>query len=184
LLSTSKYTRLLNPPALISLREADMTPGEKEFNRSSLPVAVLLSGKFRSAFMNRMITSLVEDKNFTLKEVSRKTRMIVVADGEMIRNDVRMAGGQESPLPLGTDRYTGQTYGNKDFLVNCLNWLADDNGLMQLRSREMKLRLLDRSAIRKSRTLIQTVNILLPVFIILIAGLIFNLVRRKRFTRS
>jgi ABC-2 type transport system permease protein len=182
LLFTSRYTRLINPPALISLKEADITPDEKEFNRSSLPVAVLLSGKFQSAYRNRLITSLVDDKNFRLKEESKSTRMIVIADGEMIRNDVRTAGGQESPQPLGMDRYTGQTYGNKDFLVNCLNWLADDNGLMQLRSREMKLRLLDRSAIRKNRIMIQTVNILLPLVIIAIAGLAFNFARRKKFT--
>jgi ABC-2 type transport system permease protein len=88
------------------------------------------------------------------------------------------------PVPLGQDRYTGQTYGNKDFIVNCINWLVDDNDLMQLRSREMKLRLLDRSAIRKNRILIQSVNILLPVILIVIAGLIYNLLRRRMYTRS
>jgi gliding-associated putative ABC transporter substrate-binding component GldG len=184
LLSTSKFTRLLNPPALISLKEADITPSAREFTRSSLPVAVMLSGKFQSVFRNRITTNLVEDKGFRLKEESKNTRMIIVADGEMIRNDVRRTGGQETPLPLGQDRYTHQTYGNKDFIVNCLNWLVDENGLMQLRSREMKLRLLDTTAIRKNRVLIQSANILLPVVLIIVAGLLYNLIRRRMYTRS
>jgi ABC-2 type transport system permease protein len=184
LLSTSRFTRLLNPPFLISLKEADITPNEREFSKSSLPVAVLLSGKFQSAFRNRLVTSLVNDKNFRLKEESKITRMIVVADGEMIRNDVRRAGGQETPLHLGEDRYTSQTYGNKDFLVNCLNWLADESGLMQLRSREMKMRLLDKTVIRKKRIEIQVVNLLLPVIIILVAGFIYNVTRRRIYTRN
>lgn len=182
LLSSSRYARLINPPALISLKEADVTPSEKEFTRSSLPVAVLLSGKFQSAFRNRLITNLVDDKNFRIKEESVSTRMIVIADGNMIRNDVRRSGSQESYLPLGKDRYTGQVYGNKDFIVNCLNWLVDDNGLMQLRSREMKLRLLDRTVIRKNRTLIQASNLLLPVIVVIIAGFIFRFTRKRKYT--
>jgi ABC-2 type transport system permease protein len=182
LLFTSRFTRLINPPALISLKETDVTPSEKEFTRSSLPVAVLLSGKFQSAFRNRLITNLVDDKNFRIKEESVNTRMIVIADGNMIRNDVKRSGGQQSYLPLGQDRYSLQVYGNKDFIVNCLNWLVDDNGLMQLRSREMKLRLLDRSAIRKNRILIQASNILLPVIVVVIAGFIYSFMRKRKYT--
>jgi len=184
LLSTSKNTRLVNPPALISLKEADITPSAREFSRSSLPVAVMLSGKFQSLYRNRMTANLVEDKGFRLKDESKYTRMIVISDGEMIRNDVRRSGGQEQPLPLGQDRYTLQSYGNKDFLVNCVNWLVDDNGLMQLRAREMKMRLLDRQAIRRSRMLIQSVNILLPVVLILLAGLLYNMLRKRMYTRN
>ena len=184
LLSTSKNTRLVNPPALISLKEADITPSAREFSRSSLPVAVMLSGKFQSLYRNRMTANLVEDKGFRLKDESKYTRMIVISDGEMIRNDVRRSGGQEQPLPLGQDRYTLQSYGNKDFLVNCVNWLVDDNGLMQLRAREMKMRLLDRQAIRRNRMLIQSVNILLPVVLILLAGLLYNMLRKRMYTRN
>jgi len=184
LLSTSKNTRLINPPALISLKEADITPSEREFTRSSLPVAVMLSGKFQSLYKNRMTANLVEDKGFRLKEESKYTRMIVISDGEMIRNNVKRIGGKEQSLPLGQDRYTLQTYGNKDFLVNCVNWLVDDNGLMQLRAREMKMRLLDRQAIRNNRVFIQSVNIMLPVILLAIAGLLYNLLRKRMYTRS
>jgi ABC-2 type transport system permease protein len=182
LLYTSKNTRLLNPPFLISLKEADITPSAREFTRSSLPVAVMLSGKFQSVFRNRITTSLVEDKGFRIREESKNTRMIVVADGEMIRNDVSRSGGKEQPVPLGQDRYTGQTYGNKDFIVNCLNWLVDENGLMQLRSREMKMRLLDRMAIRNNRIIIQSANILLPVVLIAIAGFLYSILRKRMYT--
>jgi gliding-associated putative ABC transporter substrate-binding component GldG len=181
LLSTSKNVRLLNPPSIISLKEADVTPNEKEFNHSNLPVAVQLSGKFQSVYKNRLITNMVEDNSFRIREESKSTRMIVIASGDLIRNDVRRSGGREEPLALGLDRYTGQTYGNRDFIVNCLNWLVDANGLIQLRSREMKIRLLDKQEIRKNRILIQVLNLLLPVFFVALAALIYNIFRRRMY---
>ena len=90
-----------------------------------------------------MISNLTDDKNFKIKTESKKTKMIVIADADIIRNEVRRVGLQETPLPLGQDKYTGQIFGNRDFLINCLNYLVDDNGIMELRSRELKLRLLN-----------------------------------------
>ncbi|HVN57531.1 MAG TPA: gliding motility-associated ABC transporter substrate-binding protein GldG [Bacteroidales bacterium] len=184
LLSTSKNTRLVNPPVLITLREADITPAEREFTRSSLPVAVMLSGTFRSLYENRIITSLVSDRNFSFKALSKPTRMIIVADGSMIRNDISRAGRREVPLPLGQDRLTSQVYGNKDFLVNCINSLVDDDGLMQLRSREMKLRLLDRKAVKNKKGMIELVNVLLPLLLVALAGLLFSFYRKRTYTRA
>ncbi len=124
---------------LISLKEAEMTPAEKDFNKHNLPVAVLLEGMFPSAFKNRMVSNLTDDKNLKIKTESKETRMIVIADADMIRNEVERSGLKETPLPLGQDKYTGQIYGNRDFLINCINWLVDKNGIMELRSRELKL---------------------------------------------
>jgi ABC-2 type transport system permease protein len=183
LLTTSRYTRIINPPALINLNEAVMTPDENQFNKSFLPVAVLLSGKFHSAFRNMIINDLVEDKNFRIKAESNETKMIIVADGDMIRNDVSRVGASETPLPLGQDRYTQQTFGNKDFLVNCLNYLVDDNGIMALRSRELKLRLLNKTAIKQNRSMIQLVNIAVPVLLVILAGLLYGIIRRKIYTK-
>jgi ABC-2 type transport system permease protein len=183
LLSTSAYSRTLSPPMVIMLKEAELKPDEKEFIKSNLPVALLLEGKFTSAFKNRMITSLVEDRSFKVKTTSVKTKMIVVADGDIIRNEVHRSGSSEAPYRLGQDQYTGQMFGNRDFLVNCMNYLVDNSGLMELRSREMKLRLLDKQVIKAKRTEWQLINILLPIVIVVFAGITYSFARRRKYTR-
>ncbi len=183
LLSTSKKCRTLSPPIVISLKEAEMTPDEKDFNKSALPVAVLLEGVFPSAFRNRVVSNLTEDKNFKIRSESSRTKLIVIADADIIRNDVRHAGLEESPLPLGQDKYTGQMFGNRDFLINCLNYLVDDHGIMELRSRELKLRLLNKSKVRSEKTEWQLLNVLGPVFIVVLAGLLYNYFRKRLYTK-
>ena len=168
LLSTSAYSRTLSPPFMISLKEAELTPDERTFSKSDLPVAVLLEGKFPSAFRNRITDNLIKDSNFNVKNESTDTKMIVIADGDIIRNEVRRTGATETPLTLGQDRYTGEMFGNRDFLINCLNYLVDDNGIMELRSRELKLRLLDSPAIKKERFKWQIINIAGPVLIVIL----------------
>jgi ABC-2 type transport system permease protein len=108
--------------------------------------------------------------------------MIVIADADIIRNEVSGTGLNETPLPLGQDKYTGQIFGNKDFLVNCLNWLVDKNDIMQLRSRELKLRLLDTRIIKAERIKWQLINVMGPVVIVILAGLIYGYFRRKKYT--
>jgi ABC-2 type transport system permease protein len=183
LLSTSGSARTLSPPLFITLKEADILPGEQEFNRSNIPVALLLEGVFPSAFRNRMTGSIIPDTNFRPKTESTKTRMIVVADGDVIRNDVIRAGTTVTPLPLGQDRYTGGMFGNRDFLINCVNYLVDDNGLMELRSRELKMRLLDRSRIRNEKVLWQMLNIAGPVLIVILAGILYAFLRKRIYTK-
>jgi ABC-2 type transport system permease protein len=183
LLSASDYSRTLSPPLLIRLKEAEMTPDEKDFNKSQLPVAVLLEGVFTSAFRNRMTSGMIADPDFRVKTESSETKMIVVADGDIIRNDVTRTGVTLTPVPLGQDRYTGDIYGNRDFLINCMNYLVDDNGLMDLRSREMKLRLLDKTRIRNERFLWQLINITGPVLIVILAGIIYGIARKRRYTK-
>lgn len=181
LLTTSGKSRIVKPPMLISLKEVDSSPDRSQFNRSSLPVSVLLDGKFQSAYRNMIINDLVDDKNFIIREVSKPTKMIIIADPDIIRNDVSRVGSKITPLPLGLDRYTQETFGNKDFLINCLNWLVDENNLMELRSREMKLRLLDKSVIRQKRVMIQILNTILPVILVVFAGIIYSFLRKKKY---
>jgi ABC-2 type transport system permease protein len=181
LLSTSQYSRTLSPPFMISLKEAEIIPDEAEFNKSNLPVAILLEGRFPSAFRNRMISGMA-DNNFSKKDESVETKMIVIADGDIIRNEVRRSGAVETPLALGQDKYTDEVYGNRDFIVNCLNYLVDDHGIMELRSRELKLRLLDSARIRNERTKWQLINILGPVLIVVLSGLVYAFFRKKRYS--
>ncbi|HZL76831.1 MAG TPA: gliding motility-associated ABC transporter substrate-binding protein GldG [Bacteroidales bacterium] len=181
LLTTSNYSRTLLPPMVIRLKEAELTPDVREFTKSNLTVAVLLEGSFTSAFKNRMTANLVDDQGFKVRTSGTKTKMIVVADGDIIRNEVHRSGTSETPYRLGQDQYTGQMYGNRDFLVNCMNYLVDNNGLMDLRSREMKMRLLDKQEVTAKRTEWQLVNIIFPIAIVIIAGIVYNFFRKRKF---
>jgi gliding-associated putative ABC transporter substrate-binding component GldG len=183
LLSTSDFSRTISPPVIISLKEAELTPVEKDFNKSNLPVGILLEGIFTSAFKNRMVSNLTGNRNLRIKNESKETRMIVIADADIIRNEVKRSGLNETPLLLGLDKYTGQVYGNRDFLINCLNWLVDKNGLMELRSRELKLRLLNAQMIKVGRFKWQIINIAGPVIIVILGGLLYSYFRRKKYTR-
>ncbi len=180
LLTTGQRTRTVSPPTLISLKDVDRMPDESLFNRSHLPVAVLLEGKFKSAFRNRIIEGLT-DKYGVVTE-SKPTRMIVIADRDIIRNEVKRTGTTEIPLPLGQDRYTLQTYGNSDFLINCINYLVDQKGLMEIRSRELKLRLLNKKILNEYNLIIKAANSIGPLLIIILAGIIYSAVRKKLYT--
>ena len=184
LLSTSGLSRTISPPVLISLKEAEITPVEKDFNKQNLPVAVLLEGIFTSAFKNRTVSNLTEDKNLRVRTESMETRMIVIADADIIRNEVKREGLKETPLTLGQDKYTRQVYGNRDFLINCLNWLVDDNGIMELRSRALKLRLLNTQMIKTGRLKWQMINVILPLLFVIMAGFLYSYFRKKQYTRN
>jgi ABC-2 type transport system permease protein len=182
LLTTSRYSRTVSPPMLISLREAAEAPDERTFNKPELPVAVLLEGVFPSVFKNRMLSAITNEKDLKIRKESRKTKIIVVADGDIIRNDVRRSGLNETPLTLGQDKYTGQIFGNTDFIVNCLNYLVDDHGIMGLRSRELKLRLLNPAMVKTGKLKWQLINTAGPILFVVIAGFIYSFFRKIKYT--
>jgi len=183
LLHTSDYSRTISPPMFIKLQEAETVPDAKEFNKSRLTAAVLLEGVFSSAFRNRMPGAFLGESNIQVSNESLPTRMIVIADGDIIRNEVQRSGSTEIPLPLGQDKYTGQLFGNRDFLLNCVNYLVDQNDLMQLRSREMKLRLLDRAKIKDQRIFWQVLNVMAPVILVILSGLIYHFIRVRAYSK-
>ncbi|HHU35523.1 MAG TPA: gliding motility-associated ABC transporter substrate-binding protein GldG [Bacteroidetes bacterium] len=181
LLTTSTNSRTITPPVMIRLSEADDVIDRNSFNRSNIPVAVLLEGVFQSAFKNRMTGTIIDDPSFKAITESKPTKMIVVADGDIIRNDLDYSSGTVTPYPLGQDQYTGEIMGNRDFIVNCVNYLVDDNGLMELRSREIKSRLLNKTKINQERLKWQSINIIGPLAIVLFAGILYNFARRRRY---
>ena len=184
LLTSSDYSRTVNAPVRISLETLMKKPDERLYNMKNLPVAVLLEGKFTSVFKNRMSKELTGRKEIAYLEESEKTAMIVLADGDIIKNQVRNANGSPMPLPLGYDMYTQQTFGNKDFILNAVNYLCDNSGLMSVRSRELKLRILDKTKIENNRFTLQLINTVIPMILIIGLGIVLNIMRKRRYTKQ
>ena len=183
LLSSSSYSKTFGVPNLINLNDVKKPPPESEFTQENIPVAILVEGNFESAFKNRMVSSIIPGIGDQFVENGKPARMIVVSDGDIIRNDVRIQGDKVIAMELGKDMLTQQTYGNKDFIVNCVNYLVDDPGLMELRSRELRIRLLDKNKISSKRLLWQLINTLLPIVIIVIFGSFLGIWKKRRYTK-
>jgi ABC-2 type transport system permease protein len=128
-----------------------------------------------------MPPEITDSKEIGFREASEPTAMIVVGDGDLIRNQFHIPQGY--PLPLGYDQYTGQTYGNKDFTLNAISYLVDDIGLVGIRSREIKIRLLDMTKINADRLYWQVLNTAVPVVIVLLFGLILSFLRKRRYAK-
>ena len=177
LLTTSKFSRLQMAPARVSLNMLREEPDPKMFNKQNIPVAVLLEGNFTSNYVNRIPDQIASSSEIDFKKTSELTSMIVISDGDVISNYVNKKG---NIYPLGYDRFTGQNYGNKNFILNCIDYLCGNKAILGLRGKEFKLRLLD-AAKTENRASIQWINLLLPALIVLIFGFIFNFIRKKKF---
>ncbi|HSV89253.1 MAG TPA: gliding motility-associated ABC transporter substrate-binding protein GldG [Bacteroidales bacterium] len=178
LLQTSPYTRNVSTPAMISLDILSRPPDERNFAEGPQSVAVLLEGTFESVFRNRLAPPVNLPEGFQRRNQSVPTAMIVVADGDIIKNQLSRDG---QPLPLGYDRFSAQTFGNSDFIMNSIDFLADDSGILEARAREMRLRMLDRSRVDRSRTFIQLTNVMMPVVLVVTFGLARFIWRRKKY---
>jgi ABC-2 type transport system permease protein len=180
LLTTSSYSRALNAPVYIDLEILKKQPEERLFNQGPQPVALLLEGIFKSGFQFRIPPDLAANNDLGFLEKSSKpSKMVVVTDGDMIKNQFQVQQGY--PLPLGYDQWTRQTFGNKDFILNVMNYLCDDSGLISVRSRELKLRLLDKTRISKQALYWQLLNMLLPILLITGFGIGKYLLRKKKY---
>jgi gliding-associated putative ABC transporter substrate-binding component GldG len=181
LLVTSTSTHIQTMPSLVTMDIINVEKSGYYFNTRNAIVAASMEGVFPSVFTNRMIPEGVRTQEKTLTE-SKPTKMIVVADGSIIRNDVQGYGENTTIVPLGFDRYMNQQFGNKDFILNAVNYLTDDEGWMALRSREIKLRLLNKPAIIGLRKFWQVSNVLLPLIFLGLFGTASYLVRKRRYT--
>lgn len=179
LLATSKYSKVINTPARIDLSIMRKEPSPKEFNKSFEPLAVLLEGKFESNYKNRIAPEVEQIPEVNFKKEIAKNAMIIVSDGDIIKNQIQKSTGKV--YALGYDRYTKQEFGNKIFILNCMNYLLDDSGLISIRSREIKLRLLDKTIIQASKLKWQIINIVLPVVLVLMYGIIANYRRKRKY---
>ncbi|MDR2123121.1 MAG: gliding motility-associated ABC transporter substrate-binding protein GldG [Flavobacteriaceae bacterium] len=178
LYQSSPYTSTQGVPSYILLEEAKVSDRDSInlniYNKGPKIMAVLMEGKFTSAYKDRIESSEVQ--NFV--PLSRSNKMIVISDGDIARNQV--IKGQ--PLPLGFDYSTGVTYGNEEFLMNALDYLLDDNGLMSLRNRTIQMRLLNKQTLVMDRLYWQWFNLTIPIVFVMIIGLGIIFWRRKKFS--
>ncbi|MEY2739761.1 MAG: gliding motility-associated transporter substrate-binding protein GldG [Bacteroidota bacterium] len=176
LLSSSEYSKTIGTPTPISLSSInEETTPEEYAGKGLLPVAVMLEGKFKSAYQNRVLP--FTDSQF--KAVGNDNKMIVIADGDVIKNQL----DKGMPLELGFDKWTNQLYGNKEFLLNCVNYLLDDNGLINIRSKDVDLPLLNKEEVYTNYTSAQLINVGLPLLILALFGFLFTFLRKKRYSR-
>jgi len=182
LLATSDNTHIIGTPTTIDMSQLPKASDKAYFNMSYVPVAVSLEGNFDSDFDNRIIPKgLTNTLAFVNKSVT--TRQIVVADGDIIRNETNGTASDSTTIPLGFDRYMNQQFGNKEFILNSVLYLADNEGWMQLRNRTIKLRLLNKEITNDGKTFWQLVNVLTPIGLLLIFGIAYQLIRKKKYTK-
>lgn len=182
LLTTSEYSRYQRVPVEVNFEMVRTEPDPKLFNKPNLPVAVLMEGVFPSEFENRVTDGMQEtlkQLNLEFKSISEPTRMIVVADGDVIIN--RIDPQTRQPVPLGRNPFDRYQYANKQFLLNCIDYLYDDKGVIEARGKDVKLRLLDTVKVKQEKTKWQLINILLPIIFLAGFGMLYNWWRRRKY---
>lgn len=177
LLMTTPYTKTLTAPALVTYNDARKDTDVEEYNGGVKTIGYLLEGRFSSLYKNRILPSDPRSEHF--KPESEQTKIVVCSDGDLVVNDIDRRNGE--PLPLGFDKLSKHTFGNQDFVLNAVDYLIDEDGVITARNKEVKLRPLDTIKTRDNRLQIQLINVLLPIGIVLILGLARNWFYRRRF---
>jgi gliding-associated putative ABC transporter substrate-binding component GldG len=175
LLQSSQYSKKIGTPTEINLNiVAEETSPNHYKNTGNIPLSVLLEGPFHSMFENRVLP--FDQKSF--QPLGKDNKMIVISDGDLIRNQLDK---NFQPIELGYDQRSGNLYDNKDFLMNCVNYLLDDTGLINIRSKDLDLPLLDKEKVYESYTITQILTIGLPLLILLLFGVVFTFIRKKKY---
>ncbi len=186
LLHTSEHSRTVgNGPWEVDYKEFKTPPNDLSYNKKNLITGLLLEGSFTSAFRNnvshRLLTIWQDSLHQTFLEKSSSTRMIVLSDGDLIKNGLDRNG---NPGSLGFYAYTKELFANKNFLLNCIDYLTGYTGNMETRSKVVKLRLLDAEKIKQEKTKWQVMNMALPLVFVLLFAFVFTLVRQLRYARK
>lgn len=175
LLSSSPQTRVEGTPREISLEMVSQEPNLASYKDGEQPLAVLLEGEFTSVYKNRIKPFEIENA----LDQSEETKMLVMSDGDVIKNDVQRG----KPLELGLERYTGNTYGNEEFLLNAVNYMLDDSGLIDIRSKEINIAFLDDRKTADEREKWQVINIILPLVLLGLFAFVFNYFRKRKYLK-
>ena len=180
ILSTSKNTKIVKAPTRVSLNMLSYEPPVVQFNKTNVPVAVLVEGEFESVFANRLTANITESAQIRFKEKSVPTQQLFISDASIIRNNFNSKTNEF--YTLGFDKSTKQVYGNKSFFVNAINYMVDESGLILSNNKSFKIRLLNTQKIEKEKTTIQVINTLLPILLVVIIGIILSAIRKKKYT--
>lgn len=182
LLQSSKYSLSARAPVRVSLSMMSYPPKHEMFTKSYLPVAVLLEGQFHSLYQNRLAPQylrLLDSLNEPFKpKCDSANSMIVVSVGEAFSNGYSAKSGV---LPIGYYQYTGEFFANKNFLLNCLEYLTDKSGVLEARSKDVRLRLLDKGRIKTEKTTWQVVNVVIPIAAVLVFASFYLFFRKRRY---
>ena len=177
LLKSSPYSKKIGTPTEINLNiVTEKSTPQDYINKGNLPLSVLLEGSFHSVFENRVLP--FKENSFLSK--GKPTKMIVIADGDLAKNQLDK---NMMPVELGYDQRSGNLYDNKDFVMNCINYLLDDTGLINIRSKDLNLPLLDKEKVYENYSLTQFITIGLPILILLIFGLAFTYIRKRKYSK-
>ena len=177
LLQSSPYSKAVGTPTPINLSMVEERPEQKDFNKQgNIPLAVLLEGSFTSVYQNRI--TAFKDPNF--KPIGKNTKMIVISDGDVIKNQLDKNG---VPLELGYDKWTNHMYANKVFMLNCINYLLDDNGLINIRNKEVHLPILDKEKVYTNYTSTQIITVGVPMLLLLLFGITFTYIRKSKYSK-
>ncbi|MDI6034771.1 gliding motility-associated ABC transporter substrate-binding protein GldG [Flavobacterium sp. LB2P84] len=177
LLQSSQYSKKIGTPTEINLNiVAEETSPNDYLNKGKIPLSVLLEGSFHSMFENRVLP--FEQKTF--QATGKENKMIVISDGDLIKNQLDK---NFQPVELGYDQRSGNLYDNKDFLINCVNYLLDDTGLINIRSKDLDLPLLDKEKVYENYTRTQILTIGLPILILVLFGVVFTFLRKRKYSK-
>ena len=177
LLQSSPYSKSVGTPTEVNLKMVEERPDQKEFTgKGNLPVAVLMEGKFHSVYQNRVLPF----KESSFAPIGKDNKMIIISDGDVVKNQLDK---NYQPLELGFDKWTNNLYANKEFMMNCVNYLLDDNGLINIRSKEVDLPILDTQKVTEEYTFSQIITVGVPIIILMLFGLAFTFLRKRKYSK-
>lgn len=183
LLCTSNNSYTAPTPAQVKLNSLQIQEDISKYNRKNIPVALLLEGKFSSMFANRasmaQLNSLQAYNQQLKKESDGNGKVIVVSDADVVMNQISESIG---PLPMGVNKYTKIQYANKDFFLNCTEYLANKKNILDARAKDYTLRLLDAKKISTEKPLWQIINIALPVLLVCLFAFLYQWRRKRKYT--
>ena len=189
LLTSSANSRIMGTPAMISLNENRNTPEDDKFKQNNIPAAVLLEGKFKSLYEGRISKQRADSMRANGKPFIGKNgsdnKMIIIADGDMVLNE--FSAQKQQVLPMGVNQYTVGTnyeyqFANRDFILNCIEYLINDGGIMETRNKDYVLRVLDTKKVTEQKTLWQIVHTVFPVLLVLILGFFYQYLRKRKYS--
>ena len=180
ILQTSPYNKVYETPKMLSLQMLAETPKQEDYTSTPKTAGVLLEGSFKNVFLNRPVPEGITE-NYKLPANSKPTKMIVIGDGDIFAN--QFGKSDESVYPLGIDRYTQQNYGNKALLLNIVDYFTDNDNLIALRNKEIKIRLLDKTRLRTEKLKWQLVNSIAPLLLLICFAIFQHYYRKHKYAK-